>query len=308
MRKTFILLPALFVVLHSIIPKSGFAWDTTAAKYYPLKVGNTYVFSNYIHMVKCRSLYTGKSRISITAETTMPNGKKYFEFSGGYFDTTFITFWKYQRIDSATMNVYGYRTSNQTEYLIDSLIGSTNSTFKSYRFEIPSGQGIYGGLQSQIILGSQRMVRPAHVTHSPIFISYDLIEGIGYGGYYYCLDDGRSSDLLGCVINGVVYGDTVMTGVTQISSEVPENFLLKQNYPNPFNPTTKINYELRTAGFVSLRVYDVMGKEVSELVNENQKAGSYEVIFNGANLPSGIYYYKIETNGFTEVKKMSLVK
>ncbi|MBS1493070.1 MAG: T9SS type A sorting domain-containing protein [Bacteroidetes bacterium] len=302
MRKTILILLAILVV-SQFVPGSVFAWDTTAAKYYPLKVGNSYTFKNKIYMLACYELNTGTSQITITGETVMPNGKKYFEFSNTYFDTTFITFWKFQRIDSATMNVYGYRTSNQTEYLIDSLLGSTNSTFKSCRFEIPAKQGIYGALQSQMIFGSQRMVRFNNVTHYPAIISYTLIEGIGYGGYYYCLDDGASSELISCVIDGVV-----MTPVTQTSTEVPDRFSLKQNYPNPFNPVTKINYELRTAGFVSIKVYDVMGKELSQLVNENQTTGSYEVTFDGTNLPSGVYYYRIETEGFSEVKKMNLVK
>jgi len=98
--------------------------------------------------------------------------------------------------------------------------------------------------------------------------------------------------------------------VSQVSTEVPENFSLKQNYPNPFNPSTKINYELKITNYVSLRVFDLLGKEVASLVNEKQNAGSYAVDFNSAefNLNSGIYFYTLNVGDFKETKKMMLVK
>jgi photosystem II stability/assembly factor-like uncharacterized protein len=99
-----------------------------------------------------------------------------------------------------------------------------------------------------------------------------------------------------------------VTNVTQTSSEVPGNFSLSQNFPNPFNPSTKINYELPVTNFVSVIVYDVLGNEVETLVNEKQNAGSYSVDFNAASLPSGIYFYKLITEKFSETKKMILVK
>ncbi len=97
-------------------------------------------------------------------------------------------------------------------------------------------------------------------------------------------------------------------GITQLSSVVPDKFILEQNYPNPFNPSTSINYQLRSSNFVSLKVFDIMGKEVATLVNQKQNAGSYSVDFNAGNLSSGIYYYSLETDGFTETKKMMLLK
>ena len=310
MRKTILVLLALFVVSLSVIsiPQSGFAWDTTAAKYYPLKVGNTYVYRNFTIGPECYPYNPGKSRVTIIAEAVMPNGKKYFQFniyspSG----PPVYSIWKYQRIDSATMNIYGYNTSDSHEYLLDSLLANPNNSTQSSRFHFPPWQSTYH-MGTTTVFGGTRNERIYFTGQSPNPFVYYFIEGIGYAGYYYCLDDGSSSELSGCVISGIVYGDTIMTAVSQISSEVPDNFLLKQNYPNPFNPTTKINYELKTAGFVSMKVYNVMGKEVSVLVNHNQKAGSYEVTFDGINLPSGVYYYKIETDGFTDVKKMSLVK
>jgi len=100
---------------------------------------------------------------------------------------------------------------------------------------------------------------------------------------------------------------STVTGVNQIS-EIAAKYSLNQNYPNPFNPSTKIRYAIAKSGFVSLKVYDMTGKVVSELVNNNQTVGSYEVSFNAAALSSGVYYYKLESEGFAETKKMLLIK
>ena len=87
-----------------------------------------------------------------------------------------------------------------------------------------------------------------------------------------------------------------------------DNFTLEQNYPNPFNPSTKIEYSIPVAGMVSLKVYDLLGKEVATLIDEHQSAGNYEAEFNASNLPSGRYFYKLKIGKFVETKKMSLVK
>ena len=98
------------------------------------------------------------------------------------------------------------------------------------------------------------------------------------------------------------------TGIIQIFSEIPKSYSLYQNYPNPFNPTTNINYDIPASGFVSLKVFDIIGKEIETLVNEKQTAGSYSISFNASTYPSGIYFYKLETNNFSETKKMLLIK
>ncbi|MCB0722006.1 MAG: T9SS type A sorting domain-containing protein [Ignavibacteriae bacterium] len=103
-------------------------------------------------------------------------------------------------------------------------------------------------------------------------------------------------------------GDGV--GIHQISSNV-EEFRLDQNYPNPFNPSTKIRFSIPKNDFVNLKVYDILGNEVADLVDNQQlNTGAYEYEFNTAtlNLSSGVYYYKLTTSQFTQVRKMMLVK
>ncbi|MBS1492287.1 MAG: T9SS type A sorting domain-containing protein [Bacteroidetes bacterium] len=90
----------------------------------------------------------------------------------------------------------------------------------------------------------------------------------------------------------------------------PEGFNLSQNYPNPFNPTTNIKFNIPVSGFTSLKVYDIIGNEVATLVNQNVQKGEYSVQFNTSelNLSSGVYFYRLTTGNFTDVKKMSLIK
>ncbi len=85
-------------------------------------------------------------------------------------------------------------------------------------------------------------------------------------------------------------------------------YKLNQNYPNPFNPTTIISYTLPQNGFVKLSVFNVIGEEIENLVNEHQSAGNYSINFNASNLPSGLYFYKISSNNFTKTNKMILSK
>jgi hypothetical protein len=87
-----------------------------------------------------------------------------------------------------------------------------------------------------------------------------------------------------------------------------DNINLFQNYPNPFNPTTSLQYTIGSRQFVTLKVFDLLGREVATLVNEEEPVGDYEVEFNGNNLPSGIYFYNLETKNFSDTKKMVLLK
>jgi hypothetical protein len=100
---------------------------------------------------------------------------------------------------------------------------------------------------------------------------------------------------------------TPTTGIGNHNS-APVKYSLSQNYPNPFNPGTRINYSIPKAGMVSLNVYDMLGRQVSSLVNEYKTAGSYIVEFNASNLSSGVYYYKLVSGDFSEFKKMTLIK
>ena len=108
----------------------------------------------------------------------------------------------------------------------------------------------------------------------------------------------------------------VINGIKQIGTVVPDKYSLSQNYPNPFNNTSNLKFEIGKAnanafanlGEVKLVVYDVMGREVQTLVNERLQPGSYETTFDGSNFSSGVYFYKLMTEDFSETKRMFLIK
>lgn len=105
----------------------------------------------------------------------------------------------------------------------------------------------------------------------------------------------------------VVLDDFLVSSLVE-SEEHPKSYRLLQNYPNPFNPSTKMNYSVPENCFVTLRIFDVLGREISTLVNEKKSPGTYEVYFNASNLSSGIYFYQIRTKNYTQTKKMLLLR
>ena len=132
---------------------------------------------------------------------------------------------------------------------------------------------------------------------------FGLISGINSTGNGYHI-------LKGCVVNGVLYGDTSMV-VTNINDDkLVTGFILEQNYPNPFNPETVISFSIPAASNVQLKIYDVLGKEVSTLVNEYKQPGKYSINYSAKNneLASGIYFYSLSANNFYMTKKLLYLK
>lgn len=91
-------------------------------------------------------------------------------------------------------------------------------------------------------------------------------------------------------------------------NKIPGNYELSQNYPNPFNPSTRISYSIPKETFVEIKIYNMLGNEVALLVNEEQKAGTYSITFNASNLPSGVYFYRLQADNFTITKKLTVLK
>jgi hypothetical protein len=97
-------------------------------------------------------------------------------------------------------------------------------------------------------------------------------------------------------------------GINNYTSSIPKEYKLYNNYPNPFNPTTKIRFDIPKNSLVRIEVYDVTGREIQNLVNNELKAGTYECEFSGFKYSSGIYFYKLQADNYVSVKKMILVK
>lgn len=126
-----------------------------------------------------------------------------------------------------------------------------------------------------------------------------------------------STYIVGCIIDGKITGEILTDYIVGVDkdTELPNRYFLSQNYPNPFNPSTTIKYSIPivvtqhgASPIVLLKIYDVLGREIATLVNEEKAPGNYEIVFNGANLPSGVYFYKMSCSNFSEIKKLVLMK
>ena len=192
-------------------------------------------------------------------------------------------------------------------------IGSYTANFSThYRllgFTSPSGlpvtisnSGSYldSGSVNDITLSSYQ------VQHNGKTYYFSSWEGTGTGSY---TGSNQTANItMNSFISQKAIFDTIDVGISNYNSLVPEKFALYQNYPNPFNPTTNIKFDISKSSITSLVVYDMLGKEVSTLVNEVLAPGSYQYTFNAVNFPSGIFYYKITTEGYSEIRKMILIK
>jgi hypothetical protein len=136
-------------------------------------------------------------------------------------------------------------------------------------------------------------------------LSYDKSGSAGSRWYFYVTDASGDSAYYYLIRAYVSFGSV---GVRQTVELQPATFNLSQNYPNPFNPSTRIQFVLPSRNFVTLKVYDLIGRDVATLVNGFKEAGSHEVLFDASHLPSGIYLYRITTDKFVETKKLVLIK
>ena len=130
-----------------------------------------------------------------------------------------------------------------------------------------------------------------------------------FWGSIYCYNDSNVWGAGGAgKIQHTTTGGQTLVGISNSSSNSIYNYALSQNYPNPFNPVTKIKYDIPFDGNVSIKIFDISGRLINTLVNEYKAAGQFETDFHGENLSSGVYYYKIESGEFSQVKKMILIK
>jgi len=127
----------------------------------------------------------------------------------------------------------------------------------------------------------------------------DYNSGAHYGVFWVGLD-GTAKKLY--------FDGDLVTNIKNSGTIAADKYMLSQNYPNPLNQTTKIDFAIPKSGFVTVKVYDILGKEIKSLVSQNMNAGAYTITFNATKLSSGTYFYKLDVNGFSEIKKMTIIK
>jgi|GEM_PF-1736562 len=284
-------------------------------KYMPLAIGNKWVYMYFNDPPTSQT----KVVISITKDTTVGD-RKYF-----YITIFGSPYWVRFDAYSGRLMVYsGYLCNNDYETIIYDL--AANKGDSTALLPCFNGMESCSGVKDTVYLRHHTKFKyygyywtnGHYYSYSDHNFALDLglyFRDGGFGGnafgYY-------SYSLLGCYINGTLYGDTTSIILnTGNSITQPLKFSLEQNYPNPFNPSTVIKFEIPNSengkwkienGVVTLKVYDVLGKEIETLVNENLKPGTYEVKFDGSKLSSGIYFYTLAAGEYNETKKMVLIK
>ncbi|MBZ0181990.1 MAG: T9SS type A sorting domain-containing protein [Melioribacteraceae bacterium] len=297
MKKTFYLILFCTSTLFAQI-------DST--DWYPLHVGDKweYYYPNEYYTVE------------IIGDTLMPNGHKYYIVNGG------VSAWKYQRVENNS-KVFYYVAPHEKEYLLFDFKLEEKSIWKvpfsAYYWGLnriwisnDNIMGVYLENREFEFVKIDSAVSPPDTVWNHILEVYPTLvtKHIGISTYGYGLEE-----LVGAYINGVGYGTLVKVDEEELGT--PNEFRLSQNYPNPFNPSTTIEYTIPNVETlratsqmqnVTLKVFDILGREVAELVNEQKPAGRYRVNFNGAALPSGVYIYQLSTGSQLISRKMMLIK
>jgi len=304
-----IILFCLQILFLSVVLKAA---DTVSAKYFPLAVGNKWVYLNAYSMGGPYSYWITVSQIS---KDTLINNKKYFFINSIPF-TDRTNFWIRYDSTNGHLNIFepSYLTCNYERmfYDLSVVVGdSCNSGLCN------DNNYICTQIKDTLLFGINSRIKTyyyytsGHNGGGSSTKNFALELGYLFGSWHYSsvyAQDHSIYTLRGFIINGQLYGDTTLTLVNTISTNIPDKYSLSQNYPNPFNPVTRIRYDLPRAGVVKLGVYDVMGREVETLVNERQTAGSYEATFDGSRFASGVYFYRLTAEGYGETRKMLMIK
>ena len=211
------------------------------------------------------------------------------------------------RLSSANKLAYTYNTGVPNKYLGLGLMTNQTMNFKIYAStDILNGfttQEKWDGLSSGIVNDSLGPGGNAYVLGvGPFNLAVNQVETIGFA----ILNGTSAADLI--TKNNQAKTKYGTVGVNTISTEIPRVFSLSQNYPNPFNPTTNIQFGVPKNSLVTIKVYDLLGREVAVLLNEQKQAGTYQVDFNAASLSSGVYFYRMEAGTFADIKRMVVIK
>ncbi|RPI18561.1 MAG: T9SS C-terminal target domain-containing protein [Ignavibacteriae bacterium] len=212
------------------------------------------------------------------------------------------------RFDAANKIAHSYNVSTPNPYLGISVLSNNNVKFRGMLgSEVLNGfttqekwDALSSGVFDTITVGGLNCFV---VSAGPINININDSAIVGFA----VLKGNNLANLQAANINAKnKYGSII--GIQQIPAGIPEKFDLSQNYPNPFNPTTKFKISLPKNDFVSIKIYDILGRESGIILNNKMDAGVYEIEYNGENLSSGVYFYRMITGSFTDVKKMIILK
>jgi hypothetical protein len=292
----------LLSTLVILLPKYGQSQVDTldVLSLFPLHVGDQwqYLVKDYLNPFD-----TTYSMMSVSKDTTMPNGKKYYEIIRNA-----SRFGGYLRVDSSNYIVYQYDGWNNCTNDSESVLYNLDLNNDSIIYCPPiSFHGAFYGTEQVGLLPYYRMQYRYDFADGVSQITNILASGFGiaYKNAYAGIS-AISQNLIAAKINNVTYGQFI----TSIREEeiIIKKPTLYQNYPNPFNLNTHISFYLQKPDHVVLEVYNTVGQRVAILINENINAGDHSLPFDGSSLGSGVYLYILKTKTYTDVKKMLLLK
>ena len=308
----------IFLLYTKITPQVAdiSSLDSSLA-FYPMEIGNKWAFNETITFIDPPYIQLRVWSQEILEDTLMPNGQNYRVIKKVYSDNNPISAYSFERIDSSQNKIFNYYpdsdTTNYEILILDLSIELFDTFYNPYCF------AVFGDIGTINKFGQMYNYRSYFWECGLIYSEYTFLENLGLYHYSYYVDFVQSSSYLrGCLINGVLYGDTTVVSVKDKPTLTPNTFRLEQNYPNPFNPSTKIKFTIPASSlntfskgeetFVTLKVYDILGNEITTLVNEEKPAGEYEVKFTASDLSSGTYFYLLKAGDNIQSKKMILLK
>ena len=266
---------------QSLFPSYGF---------YPLQVGNLWQYQS-------PDSSFGLWETKIIGDSTLPNGKTYAIFSGTFFETSLI------RQDSS--KVYAIDFTDSSEFVLFDFAASRKDTISHHM----------RGSRTIVFESRSTIISTGHTywvffdlqgTGPTSYVFFDWIITDSLGLVTVTMEPGVSYHLTGAIINGTTIG-TIMNVHTK-NVQIPVVPILYQNYPNPFNPETNFRFILPVAEYVTLRIYDVLGREKTTLIEDRLTPGEHSISWNARTLPSGMYFYRLKTATFTQTKKLLLLK
>ena len=319
--------------------------DENPLDYYPIHTGDKWYYTLVGQTYDTDPQpYNFQAIWEVTGDTLMPNGNTYFITRRNHLYPDLL----YERIDSAKGKIYGYYEDSElqnNEYLIADLTLPVGSQAGEpvYPYSNPV---LIEYMQDTLmyITSAREQISNARVYFATggQYGTCHLSKNVGISRYYFEFDFGYQNWTLDyAIVDGKKYGDSTVVTIEERLSNSPSEFFLSQNYPNPFNPSTVIEYIIpvnswqSTVGSkhysaskiqsqqssiehqvsstqnqlsVSLKVYDLLGREVATIINKEQSSGSYQVHFDASNLTSGIYFYRLQYGSFTQTRKMILLR
>jgi len=273
-----------FAIVFLVVSSSTLSYTQG---FFPLQVGNVWQFYE-------DPMHPYIQTESIIADTVLGNGQSYAVYSGLFFPGRFL-----RQLGS---KILYFSPTDSTEHTLLDFAANVGDTVSRQQVEpfwiilaAKSTNSYFQQQQWQFAFGNGTLTNGC----------WTIVDSLGLFGVL--MEPGVTWTLTGARIDGVVrYGS--ITLVSNLHAAVPKTTSLYPNYPNPFNPSTTIKYELPKSSMVRVSVYDMLGCEVSMLVNEGRDAGVHEVKFDGSGLASGVYLYRLRAGAYIQTRKLLLIR